>query len=189
MADSPHGTVTRLLRESREGDERALDRVVPLVYDELHRLAERQMRGENVAHTLQPTALIHEAYARLAGTDLDWNDRAHFLAVASRVMRRVLVDHARSAGRQKRGGGRERVTLTDAIAAESGDFDVLDLDDALSRLGALDERKAKVVELCYFAGLTYDEIASALGISATTVHRELAFSKAWLRSQLAPPSE
>lgn len=185
MPEPPAPSVTELLQRSRAGDARALDAVIPLLYGELHRLAERHMRAERGSHTLQPTALIHEAYARLAGASPDWNDRAHFLALASRVMRRVLVDHARAAGRQKRGGDRDRVTLTDAVAAESADVDLLDLDEALERLAALDERKAQVVGLCYFAGLTYDEIATAVGISAATVHRELAFSKAWLRSQLS----
>ncbi len=159
--------------------------VVPLVYGELHRLASLHMRRERGGHTLQPTALVHEAYARLAGSDLTLQDRRHFFAVASRAMRRILVDHARSRGSLKRGAGASHVTLDEAMAApETSPEEVLELNDALERLAGNDERKARVVELHYFGGLSYDEIAEVEEISAATVDRDLRFAKAWLQAAL-----
>jgi len=159
--------------------------VVPLVYGELHRLASLHMRRERGGHTLQPTALVHEAYARLAGSDLTLQDRKHFFAVASRAMRRILVDHARSRGSLKRGAGAARVPLDEAIAVpETSPEEVLELNDALERLAAVDERKARVVELHYFGGLSYDEIAEVEEVSAATVDRDLRFAKAWLQAAL-----
>jgi RNA polymerase sigma-70 factor (ECF subfamily) len=158
--------------------------VVPLVYGELHRLASLHMRREQGGHTLQPTALVHEAYARLAASDLTLQDRKHFFAVASRAMRRILVDHARSRGSLKRGANAARVPLDEGIADPGPREEVLELDDALSRLAAVDERKARVVELHYFGGLSYDEIAEVEGVSAATVDRDLRFAKAWLQAAL-----
>jgi RNA polymerase sigma factor (TIGR02999 family) len=177
--------VSELLTAWREGDESALDRLMPLVYDELHRLAERQLRRERDDHTLQTTALLHEAYLRLVGADVEWHGRVHFLAVAASTMRRVLVDHARARKRAKRGGGAVPVTLQDDMVGGEGRVtDLLALDEAIGRLSALDERKARAVELHYFGGLTYEETAQALALSPATVHRELRLAKAWLYNEL-----
>lgn len=159
-----------------------------VVYPELHAIAHRQLRHEQPGHTLQTTALLHEAYMRLVGVDIDWEDRRHFFAVAARAMRRVLVDHARSLAREKRGGAFRIVTLDDELAqaAEGAQraTDLIALDEALDRLAAIDARKARATELHFFGGLTYDEIARALGVSAATVHRELRMAKAWLYQAL-----
>ncbi len=179
--------VTQLLRAWQDGDGDAVDRILPLVYDELHRIAHGAMRQESPGHTLQTTALVHEAYVRLVSTDLEWESSGHFLRVAARAMRRILVDHARARKTAKRGGGAPVLvldSLESVVAAESRADDVLALDDALERLFALDERKGRIVELCYFGGLTYDEIADTLGISPATVHRDLRMARAWLYSEL-----
>jgi RNA polymerase sigma factor (TIGR02999 family) len=174
-----------LLREWRAGSADALDRMIPLVYDELRRLARRRLRHERVDHTLQTTALLHEAYVRLAGADVDWEGRVHFLAVAAQTMRRILVDHARARGRGRRGGGAVRVTLDEGLAAAPArGLDVIALDEALGRLAEFDARKAQLVEVHYFGGLTYEEAALALDISPATVHRELRLARAWLYAQL-----
>lgn len=179
-------SVTRLLQDWRGGDAAALDRLTPLVYDSLRQLAKRHMRGERADHTLQATAVVHEAYAQLVEMEVAWQDRAHFYALAARMMRRILVDYARSQRRAKRGGDRERVTLAESqLAAGAADLDLLALDDGLQRLAAFDERKAQVVELHFFAGLNYDETAAALGISPATVDRDLRLAKAWLYRELA----
>ncbi len=179
-------SVTRLLQDWRGGDAEALDRLTPLVYDSLRRLAGRYMRGERADHTLQATAVVHEAYAQLVGMDVAWQDRAHFYALAARMMRRILVDYARAQRRAKRGGDLARITLAESqLAAQTGDLDLLALDDGLQRLAAFDERKARVVELHFFAGLNYDETAAALGISAATVDRDLRLAKAWLYRELS----
>jgi RNA polymerase sigma factor (TIGR02999 family) len=179
--------VSRLLLAVQAGDESALARLMPLVYHELHQLARRHMGGERTGHTLQTTALIHEAYLRLVGADVRWEGRVHFFAVAANTMRRILVDHARGRLRSKRGGGGVPVTLENiaVVAADPGE-DMIALDTALERLAAFDVRKARVVELHYFGGLTYDEAASALGISAATVDRDLRLAKAWLYRELRP---
>lgn len=178
--------VFHLLRQWREGDQEAYERLVPFVYAELRRLARSQLRRERDDHSLQPTALVHEAYLRLARANVDWQDRTHFLRVASRAMRQVLVEHARAKRASKRGGHERFVTLTGPIAApDEHPVDVLVLDQALDRLRALDVREADIVELCYFGGLTYPEISDALGISEATVHRALRHARAWLRSELA----
>jgi len=183
---TPQESITALLRAWRGGERAALDRLIPLVYDELRRLAGRAMRHERTDHTLQTTALLHEAYLRMLGADVEWEDRAHFYAVAAQTMRRILVDHARARGRNKRGGGDVRIPLEESVAAgPSRSADVIALDEALSRLSSLDERKAKAVELHYFGGLTYDEIARVLGVSAATVDRELRLAKAWLYKELS----
>lgn len=177
-------TTTQLLRAWRAGDSHALDRLLPVVYDELSSLARGALRGERPGHTLETRGLVHEAYLRLLDADVAWQDRAHFMAIAARTMRRVLVDHARAKRRRKRSGG-VRVTLDEALAADGPPLDVLALHDALERLAALDPRKGQIVELHYFGGLSYDETAEAVGVSAATVDRELRFAKAWLRTDMA----
>jgi RNA polymerase sigma factor (TIGR02999 family) len=185
--DPPTSEVSRLLVAWRRGDERALDRLMPLVYEELRRLARIQMHSERTDHTLQTTGLVLEAYLRLCGADVAWEGRVHFLAVAATVMRRVLVDHARSRGRAKRGGGADVVALDEALAPSPERPEaVIALDEAIGRLSALDERKARAVELHFFGGLTYDETAEALGVSPATVDRELRLAKAWLYRELRP---
>ena len=183
MNDSP---VTQLLTQWRGGRDTALEELMPLVYDELHAIARRAMLRENAGHTLQPTAVVNEAYLKLVGADVDWSDRVHFFAVASRVMRRVLVDHAKAKHREKRGGSAKRVELDEEILGGSEpDVDVVELDQALRKLADVDERKSSVVELHYFGGLNYDETAEALSISPATVHRELRLAKAWLHREMA----
>ena len=189
MPDAPTRNITRLLRDWRGGDSAALERLMPLVYDELRRLARRHMAGERKNHTLQPTALVHEAFGRLIDADIPWNDRVHFFAVAATTMRRILVEHARRANRPKRGGGAHRVTLEDdAAAAQPPAFEILALDQALDRLGAFDERKARIVELHYFGGMTYEEGAAAMELSPATFHRELRLARAWLQRELGTES-
>ena len=178
--------VVQLLEQWREGDESAYDRLIPLVYADLRRLARGQLRREPAGHSLQPTLLVHEAYLRLAEAQVDWQDRTHFLSVAARVMRRILVEHARAIHAAKRGGEALRVTLTSQVEAPASDpIDVLRLDAALTRLERLDARQAKVVELCYFGGLTYPEIGKMLQISEATVDRDLRHARAWLRHDLS----
>ncbi len=178
--------VVRLLDQWRDGDQDAYDRLIPLVYGELRRLAHGQLRHERPGHSLQPTLLVHEAYLRLADADIAWQNRTHFLSVAARVMRRILVEWARTRRAAKRGGDGVRVTLTDGVAAPTSDpVDVLDLDHAMERLQALDARQAQVVEYAYFGGLTYPEIGRMLDISEATVDRDLRHAKAWLRRELA----
>lgn len=186
--------ITRLLREWRGGNEHALERLVPRVYEELRAVAARHLAAERPGHTLQATALVHEAYTRLAGTDIPWEDRAHFFAVASGTMRRILVDHARARSARKRGGAPLGVTLHEGLlAAEAPGDDLLALDGALERLAALDPRKGRVVELRYFGGLHAEEIGRVLGIGPATVQRDLRAARAWLRRELsggdAPPSD
>ncbi len=178
-------TITRLLLKWRTGDEQALDEMMPLVYDELRRLAQIQMRGERADHTLQPTALVHEAYARMVDLEMTWRDRAHFLSMAARTMRRVLIEYARARGAEKRGHGTVFVSLTKARgAALLPPGDLLDLDDALKRFSELEERAGRVLELHYFGGLSYREIAEAVGISTATAERDLRLARAWLRREL-----
>ena len=179
------GTITRLLLKWRMGDQQALDELVLLVYDQLHRLAEIQMRGERAGHTLQPTALVHEAYFRMVDLDLPWQDRAHFLSMAARTMRRILVEHARARSAEKRGHGVVFVSLEEAgWASELPAKDLLDLDEALKRFGEIEERAGRVLELYYFGGLSYKEIAEALGISTATAERDLRLARAWLLREL-----
>lgn len=180
------GDVTVLLGRWREGDDSAVRELMPLVYGELHRLAERAMRGERHDHTLQTTALVHEAYLRLsAGGSPKLTDRVHFFAVAARVMRRVLVDHARGLTAQRRGGGAARVPLSAGDAREEAPpVDLLDLDEALEALARRDPRKARVVELRYFAGLTAAETAEVLAVSEPTVRLDARLARAWLLRRL-----
>src|SRR5437660_1237171 len=182
---SPH-RVTQLLREWTQGDDSALAELTPLVYEELRRLAHHYMEGERPDHTLQTTALVNEAYLRLADqTNPRWENRAHFFAVAARAMRRVLVNYARSQRSQKRGGGALKVELDEAaLVSPEESQEIIDLHEALERLATLDARKAQVVELKYFGGLNYDEMAEVLKISSITVRRDWRFAKAWLYTQL-----
>jgi RNA polymerase sigma factor (TIGR02999 family) len=178
-------TVTRLLIQWGRGDAGALDRLLPLVYDDLRRRAGALMRAERKDHTLQATAVVHEAYARLVQSDVSIHDRGHFFGIAARAMRQVLVDHARSRDRAKRGGGALRVTLGEGLAAPSESPDqLLQLDEALTRLEAQDPRKRKAAEMHLFAGMTYPEIAGVLGVSVPTVQRDMRMALAWLRSEM-----
>jgi RNA polymerase sigma-70 factor, ECF subfamily len=180
-------SVTELLLGCRNGDERALDSLIPLVYEELRRLAGRHLDRERSGHTLQPTALVHEAYARLVDADIPYQDRTHFFAVASSTMRRVLVDHARSRSAVRRGGGAPHVTLDDRVHSEASDpTEILALDAALTKLAALDSRKAEAIQLSVFGGLTYSEIATILGVSDATVDRDLRMARAFLHAELGP---
>ena len=179
--------VTRLLRLWGGGDRQALDQLMPLVHQQLRMLAARCLSSERPDHTLRATALVNEAYLRLVNSESNFNDRIHFFAVAARLLRRILVDHARANNRKKRGAGAVLLSLDEALdvgpEAQSG---IVELDEALERLAAQDRRKSEVVELLFFGGLTYDEAAVALNISAATVHRELRMAKAWLLRELAP---
>jgi RNA polymerase sigma factor (TIGR02999 family) len=180
-----HGAATALLIAWGAGDAAARERMLPLVYDELRRLAAGYLRRERPGHTLQPTALVHEAYVRLIDQrQVDWSNRAQFVGLAAVMMRRILVNHARDRIADKRGAGAEHVPLT--VAGDPGDpmgvpeVDLLDLHDALERLAAIDPRKSQIVELKFFGGLTIEEIAEAVQISRATVEREWKFAKAWL---------
>jgi len=186
VESSSRQNITELLRAWRDGDDGAFEELVPLVYDELRRLARAQMRREPQDHTLQPTGLVHEAYVRLVGADLDWQDRNHFLSVAARAMRRVLIDHARRKRAERRGGDLLRVTLSRGPTADSGEtVDVMALHEALERLEAYDARQARTVELHFFGGLTQPEIAQVAGLSLATVERDLRHARAWLRRELS----
>jgi len=177
--------LTVLLKAWSEGHKEALDRLIPLVYDQLHRLASACLREERRDHTLRATALVHEAYMQLVDCDVTWESRTHFFAVSARVLRHILVDYARSGQRQKRGGGAERVELNQAIMVGPDiSPEIITLDAALNQLAANDARKAQIVELIVFGGLTYDETARLLSISDVTVHRELKMAKAFLRSRM-----
>ncbi len=177
--------LTVLLKESRGGNEQAFGQLVPVVYDQLRKLASKCLLSERPGHTLHPTELVHEAYMRLVGADVDWQDRAHFYAVAARTMRRILVDYAKEQISQKRGGGSERISLEDiAVISPQTSPDVLALDEALGRLSARDPRKGQIVELLFFGGLTYEEVANVVGVSQATIHRDLQMAKAWLQNEL-----
>jgi len=190
MSPSPQ-EVTQLLRDWRQGNRAAFDQLIPLVYDELRRLAKRHLQRQSPGHTLQTTALVHEAYLRLIEQqNIEWQNRAHFFAVAARAMRFLLVDHARARQYAKRGGGARQVTLDEvAVVSPERNTDLLALDEALSRLAALDPRKSQVVELRYFGGLSAEETAEALGVSEVTVKREWLKAKAWLYRELQPGAE
>jgi RNA polymerase sigma factor (TIGR02999 family) len=177
---------TQLLSDWRSGEPQALDRLTPIVYDELRRLARKYMRRERGGHTLQATAVVHEAFLRLIDVDVPWQDRSHFFAVAARLMRRILVDHAKGRSREKRYGTAKQVPL-DKLEVSTRDmgYDVVDLDNALERLAELEPRHAQVIELHYFGGLTYEQIAAAMHSSPATVHRELRLARAWLINELA----
>ncbi|HEV8186204.1 MAG TPA: sigma-70 family RNA polymerase sigma factor [Pyrinomonadaceae bacterium] len=168
-------------------DKESLDKLMPAVYDELHRQAARYLRREQPGHTLQTTALIHEAYVRLVDQhNVQWQNRAHFFGVAAQMMRRILVDHARTKKRAKRGGSDIRISLNDATVAVKGqDLDVIEVDEALTRLAKIDEQQSRVVELRFFSGLTVEETAEVMGISPATVKREWSMAKAWLHRELS----
>ena len=182
--------VTDLLARWSHGDDAALAELTPLVYEELRRLAHHHMGGQPPNHTLQTTALVNEVYLRLADqTNPTWQNRAHFFAVAARAMRQILVSYARSQGAQKRGGGALKVDLDEvALVSPEESKEIIDLHEALERLAALDSRKAQVVELKYFGGLNYDEMAEVLKISRVTVRRDWEFAKVWLYTELHNPT-
>ena len=182
--------VTALLRAWGKGDQAALERLVPLVEPELHRIARRCMAGERAGHSLQATALVNEAYLRLVDVQrVNWQDRAHFLAMSARLMRRVLVDAARAKGYQKRGGGAVKVTLDEALVPSAAPaLDLVALNDALEALAAFDERKSRVVEMRFFGGLSVEESAAVLHVSVDTVMRDWKLAKAWLLREMREPS-
>lgn len=183
--------MTRLLSAWQSGDSRALERLTPLIYEELRNRARRYMRQERPGHTLQATAVVHEAFVKLVEMDIPWQDRAHFFAVAARQMRRILVDHAKMRFREKRGGTTTTGSIEELEGMElgppsAGDIDVLEIDDALQRLATNNARLADLVELHYFGGLTYQELSETLKISEATVDRELRLAKAWILRQIRP---
>lgn len=185
MENDP-GEVTRLLVELRAGNRAAEDRLIPLVYKELRRIASARLRQEAAHHSLQPTALVHEAYLRLTQLrEIDWQSRSHFFAVSATVMRRILVDHARANQARKRGDGMGTITLNDALfPAPEREPEILALDEALDKLARLDERQSKIVELRFFAGMSEEETGHVLGISSRTVKRDWRAAKAWLFAEL-----
>ncbi len=182
--------VTQILREVSDGDKDAPARLMPLVYDELRRLAGHYLRQERPDHTLQPTALVHEAYLKLIDqTRVDWQNRAHFFGVAAQSMRRILVDHARRHQASKRGGPQQKLTLDEAVDyTQPHDVDLVRLDDALKALAKLDERQSRIVELRFFGGLTIEETAEALHVSPATVKVDWSMAKAWLRREIETES-
>ena len=184
--NNPSSDVTELLVAAEAGSAHALDQVLPLVYDELKRLAASYLRSERAGHTLQTTGLVHEAYVKLVGQrQTSWQNRSHFFGIAAQAMRQILVDHARRRRAQKRDGGKA-VTLDENAAGVTADLDdILGVDEALERLAALDERQMRIVELRYFAGLSIEETAETLGISPATVKRDWLSAKAWLQRELA----
>ena len=183
---SPH-EITRLLADWSKGDRDALERLTPLVHDELRRIARRQMSRERPGHTLQATALINEAYLRLAGREgFEWHDRLHFYAVCAQVMRHILIDHARARARDKRGGEAVHISLADAgLVAPERSADLLALDEALKALEEVDAQKGRIIELRYFAGLTIEETAELLGVAPITVRREERRARAWLHRMMS----
>jgi RNA polymerase sigma factor (TIGR02999 family) len=185
IPEAPQRTVTRLLRAWQEGDARAPDHLLPLVYERLRRLASRYLRSERPDHTLQTTDLVHEAYLQLVRADIPWKDRAHFYAVAARAMRRILVDHARSHRSARRGKGAHKLPLEEAlvVSAEPPGY-LLDLDDALTRLSEQDDRKGRLVEMHFFGGMTFQELTQAFDLSLSTIEREMRLARAWLRREL-----
>jgi RNA polymerase sigma-70 factor (ECF subfamily) len=195
MADAPASTareqVTRLLIDWSKGNKEALHLVTPIIYGELHKLAESRLRDERHAATLQPTALVHEAYLRLVTQDLpDWESRSHFFGVAAHLMRQILVDRARANFANKRGGGLVRVELNETLDySDAKPESLVALDDALRELATLDERKARVIELRYFGGMSVEETAETLGVSTATIGRETRYAEAWLRRALQRSDE
>jgi len=186
MTASPND-VTQLLVDWGKGNKQALDGLMPLVYDELHRIASRYLRRERQGHTLQTTALINEAYMRIVDQNrVNWQSRAHFFGVAAQMMRRILVDHARSHLYAKRGGGAQKLTLDEAIATpQERDLDLVALDDALTTLARVDPQQGRIIELRFFGGLTIEETAEVIGISPATVKRDWNMAKAWLYGEIS----
>jgi RNA polymerase sigma factor (TIGR02999 family) len=187
MNQASRDELNRLLSTAETGDAKAADELVSIVYDELRRLAQKYFRDERPGHTLQPTALVHEAYLRLVDQSrVSYQGRRHFLAAAARTMRRVLVDYARHKGRQRRGGGQRPLAIdTELSPAEVGDHGILEIDDALARLAQLNERQASVVEMRFFGGMSVDEVADQLGVSRRTVEDDWTHAKAWLRLRMS----
>jgi RNA polymerase sigma factor (TIGR02999 family) len=187
----PTPDVTQILQEVSGGDRDAPARLMPLVYDELRRLADHYLRQERPDHTLQPTALVHEAYLKLVDqTRVDWQNRAHFFGVAAQLMRRILVDHARRHRASKRGGFQQKLALDDAVDySQPQDLDLVALDDALNALAQMDARQSQIVEMRFFGGLTIEETAEALGISPATVKVDWSMAKAWLRREISRGDE
>ena len=177
--------VTGLLAEWQQGDDSALERLGPYIYDELHRIAAGYMQRERSGNTLQATALVHEAYLRMAGGDFSFTDRSHFFALAARMMRRVLVDHARSKKAEKRGGGVRQVTFDEAAAIDEPADALLAFDKALEKLEAVDARMSKAIEFRFLGGMSYEEAAEALGISVSTLYEDVRLAKAWLMREVA----
>ena len=178
-------SITGMLELWRNGDAEAMNSLMPILYSQLREIAGRVMSGENPGHTMPATALVNEAFLRLSGTQIEWQNRGHFLAVAGRIMRRVMVDHAKSRRREKRGGGMRRIDFEEALIASPEPPEVLvDLDEAMARLESFDERKCRIVEMMYFGGMTHDETAEVLRMSRATVQREARLAKAWLYSEL-----
>jgi len=183
---SEQHNLTQLLIDWRGGSEAALNQLLPIIHSNLRQLASKYMRSENEGHTLQATALVNEAFIKLVNADVTWQNRAHYMALSARAMRQILVDHARAKASDKRGGDAVSVTLHETrINHGQNNPDVLAVEEALEQLNRIDMRKAQVVELSFYGGLTYDEIAEALDISAATVDRELRFAKAWMYRQLS----
>lgn len=186
VQEDPPGKITRLLREIREGDSDAFDRLMPLVYDELRQIARRQLRGERSDHTLDTSALTHEVYLKLVGeAEVDWENRTHFFVLAARAMRQILIDHARKRNAQKRGGNWTRTTLSSRnLRVEVQMGELIDLDEGLRRLHEIDERASRVVELRFFGGMTEDEVAEVLDVSTRTVQRDWRKARAWLYKEV-----
>ncbi len=181
------GEITRLLNAWSGGDEHALENLSPIIYDELHRIARRAFSGEKRSHTLQPTALVNEAFLKLVDVDVSWQDRAHFFGLAARMMRRLLINYANARTAKKRGGDDAiKVTLDEsAVAGSDTDFRLIEIDEAISRLAEIDARKAEIVELKYFGGLTGRELAEVTGLSTTTLGRELNLALSWITDELS----
>jgi RNA polymerase sigma-70 factor, ECF subfamily len=178
--------ITSLLARMAAGDRDALDELTPLVYDELHRLAKAQFGRQDARNILQPTALVNEVWLKLSKASVDWTDRTHFFALAARMMRRILVDHAKARRRIKRGGSRLQVTFDEALLGEpQQNEDVLELDEALQALEAIDREQAEIVELFYFGGMSYQQVGEVRGVSAATVKRKLRFARAWMLRYLS----
>ena len=186
MGEAESHRVTELLVAWSKGDERALDALTPLIYDELRRLARSYMRQERAGHTLQSTALVHEAFLRLVDQRVQWNSRAHFFGIAAQMMRRILVDHAKAQSTAKRGAGAVLIELEEGLAtAPNRDVDLLALDEALERLTKVDPQRSRIVELRFFAGLSNEESAEVLGVSPATIQRQWAGARAWLFHELS----
>jgi RNA polymerase sigma factor (TIGR02999 family) len=179
--------VTQLLQNWKNGDKTALDKLMPVVYDELRRIASRFLKQQRPNHTLQTTALVHEAYVRLVGKqDMEWQNRAHFFGVAARMMRFILMDYALAQQTEKRGGGNLKLSLDEAMTLpEKNELDVAALNDSLNTLAEVDERRSQIVELKFFSGLSNEEVAEVMGISLATVNREWRMARAWLQSELS----
>ena len=188
MNDDAHNGITQMLIELTDGNQEVVNQILPHIYDELKRLASSYLRRERVNHTLQPTALVHEAYMKLIDQKrVQWQNRAHFFGIAAQVMRRILMDHARKHQADKRGGEAEKLPIEEEILVVSHEksAELIALDDALQTLAGIDEQKAKIVELRYFCGLSIEETAEVMGVSVPTINRQWRMAKAWLYSQIA----